>query len=227
MCFRSLSAIMVVLLSALSAAAAVANETTESSGFIDPAIEPELSAKKLPDGREFQHWRSPQTTPENYQSIMVDRVIFYPAPHPGPQISSSTLESIADYLTRTLRQKVGAKVTLVDKAGPGVLRLQAAITSVTVKEEGINKPTDVLPVMLVFSAASSAAGTKDEDVTAVLELRATDSVSGEYRAAGVMKLEGEQLEGRKDELQLKDMQHVLDQAAGDSAHVIENSLDQE
>jgi hypothetical protein len=56
---------------------------------------------------------------------MIDRAIFYPAPNPGPQVSSSTLDGISQYLTDTMRKKMGAKVSVVDKAGPGVLRMQA------------------------------------------------------------------------------------------------------
>jgi hypothetical protein len=221
--FRGLAAGLLILLASVSAAVVMAADKDKSSGFLDPAIEAKLKDSKLPDGRKFIRWRSPQLTRDNYQSIMVDRVIFYPSPHPGPQISSSTLEAIGDHLTYTLRQKIGAKVPVVDKAGPGVLRLQAAITAVTAETEGMT-PVDVLPVMLVFSAASSAAGTKAKDVNARVEMRVTDSVSGDYRAAGVMKLEGKQLEGKKDNLQLQDLQQALDLAAGDSAHALEDAL---
>ena len=223
--FRGLVAGLVILLASVSAAGVVAADKGKSSGFLDPAVEAKLKESKLPDGRKFTRWRSPQTTHANYQSIMVDRVIFYPSPNPGPQISSSTLDAIAEHLTYTLRQKIGTKVPVVDKAGPGVLRLQAAITAVTAEPEGMS-PTDVLPVMMLFSVASSASGTKNEDVTAMVEMRVTDSVSGDYRAAGIMKLEGKQLKGKKDNLQLEDLQHALDLAAGDSAHILHDAVGQ-
>ena len=148
--FRGLVAGLVILLASVSAAGVVAADKGKSSGFLDPAVEAKLKESKLPDGRKFTRWRSPQTTHANYQSIMVGRVIFYPSPNPGPQISSSTLDAIAEHLTYTLRQKIGTKVPVVDKAGPGVLRLQAAITAVTAEPEGMS-PTDVLPVMMLFS----------------------------------------------------------------------------
>ena len=220
--FRGLLAGLVVLFASVTSA--VAADKENSAGFLDPAVEAKLTEYKLSDGRKFNRWRSPQTTPANYKSIMVDRVIFFPSPSPGPQISSSTLDAIADHLTYTLRQKIGAKVPVVDNAGPGVLRLQAAITAVTAAPEGINSPVDVLPVMMLFSAASSAAGTKAEDVTAMVEMRVTDSVSGEYRAAGIMKLEGQQLKGRKDNLQLEDLQQALDLAAADSADILHDAV---
>jgi len=223
MSFYGLVSGLVFLLASVSGAGVMAAEKSKSSGFLSPAIEANLKQDKLPDGRKLVRWRDAQMNRKNYQSIMVDPIIFYPAPHPGPQISSSTLEAIGQHLTYTLRQKIGAKVKVVDEAGPGVLRLQAAITAVTAEAEGMSA-VDVLPVMFVFSAASSAAGTKKEDVTAMVEFRVTDSVSGENRAAAKMKLEGKQLKGKKDKLQLQDLQKELDSAASDSADILHDSV---
>ena len=223
MSFRGPVAGLVILLASVWAGGVVAADKVKSSGFLDAAVEAKLKEFKLPDGRKFNRWRSPQTNRDNYQSIMVDRVIFYPSPHPGPQISSSTLDAIADHLTYTLRQKIATVAPVVDQAGPGVLRLQAAITSVTAETEGMSAK-DILPVMFVFSAASSAAGTKNEDVTSIVEMRLTDSMNGEYRAAAIMNLEGKQLKGKKDNLQLQDLQKALDLAADDSAYVLHDAI---
>lgn len=222
MSFYGLVSGLVFLLASVSGAGVMAAEKSKSSGFLSPAIEANLKQDKLPDGRKLVRWRDSQLNRKNYQSIMVDPVIFYPSPHPGPQISSSTLEAIGQHLTYTLRQKIGAKVKVVDEAGPGVLRVQAAITSVTA-EAGLSG-LDVIPIHLLFSAASSAAGTKKEDVTAMVEFRITDSVSGENRGAAKMKLEGKQLKGKKDKMQLEDLQKALDDAAGDSAYLVHDAV---
>ena len=58
----------------------------------------------------------------------------------------------------------------------------------------------------------------------MIEARVTDSVSGEYRAAAKMALEGKQLSGKKDQLQLQDLQQTLDVAADDAAQTMLNAL---
>ena len=219
---RGLVTGLVLLLAGSLSAGVLADKHAKSSGFLEPTIEAKLKKGKLGNGNPVMRWTSSQLNHKNYQAIMVDRVIFYPAPNPGPQISSSTLDAIAEHLTYTLRQKIGDKLTVVDKAGPGVLRMQPAITAVTAKSS--LSAMDVVPVHFLFSAASSAAGTKDEDVTAMIEARVTDSVSGEYRAAAKMTLEGKQLSGKKDNLQRQDLQATLDVAADDAAHTMQDAL---
>jgi hypothetical protein len=198
-------------------------EQQPSSGFLDPAIEAKLKTTKLPDGKTVKRWVSSEVNRKNYHAIMVDRVIFYPSPNPGPQISSSTLEAISQHFTYSLRQQMGKKITVVDKAGPGVLRMQPAITAVTVKREGLSAK-DVLPVHLLFSAASAASGKMDEDVITNIEVRLTDSMSSATLAAVQMALDGKQLSGKTAQLQLQDLQEVLDTAAKNGAGTISAAL---
>jgi hypothetical protein len=207
----------ILLLAPLSNAAETAQK---SSGFLQSDIEAKLEKSKLPNGREIMIWKSPELTRKNYQGIMVDSVTFYPAPHPGPQISSSTLDGIVAYSTKALRERVGARLNLVDKAGPGVVRMQAVFTAVTVKKEGMSA-ADIIPIHFLFSAAKSAAGETDMDVVAHLELRIVDSVSGEYRAAGKMELTGEKLKNSKQSLAVKDLQKSIDSAATGGAQVLD------
>jgi hypothetical protein len=206
-----------LLLSPLSSGA----ETAKSSGFLQPGIEAQLVKSKLPNGREIMVWMSPEFSKKNYQGIMVDSVAFYPAPDPGPQISSSTLDGIVAYSTKELREKVGAQLNLVDKAGPGVVRLQAVYTAVTTKQEGMSA-MDVIPVHFLFSAAKSASGEADMNVAAHLELRITDSISGEYRAAGRLELTGEKLKNSKQNLKVEDLQESINAAATGGAQMLGN-----
>jgi Protein of unknown function (DUF3313) len=202
----------------------VAAEEATSSGFLDASIEAKLQKTKLASGREVQLWKSPELNGKNYHSIMVDRVTFFPAPDPGPQISSSTLDKIVDYATEDLRKKVGGKIKLVDEAGPGVLRMQAVFTAVTATDKGLSA-ADIIPVHLLFSAATAASGHRGMVVKAHLEARVTDSVSGDYRAASKMELTGEKLKNSKAQLELENLKKSLDTAATDGAGTLSGALD--
>lgn len=117
---------------------AAADEKAASSGFLDASVEAKMKKLRLDSGRDVTRWISRDLNGKNYTAIMVDRAIFYPAPHPGPQVSSSTLDAIAQHLTYTLKTRLGEGVSVVDKAGPGVLRLQPAFTAITVDKEGMS-----------------------------------------------------------------------------------------
>jgi hypothetical protein len=198
--------------------AAAADEKAASSGFLDASVEAKMKEVKLDSGRKVTRWISRDLNGKNYTAIMVDRAIYYPAPNPGPQVSSSTLDAIAQHLTYTLKTRLGEGVSVVDKAGPGVLRLQPAFTAVTVEKEGLSA-VDVLPVALLFHAAKSASGSSNHETRAQLEVRITDSASGDYRAAVKTDLEGKKID-EDAQLSLADIQKVLDKAAADGASTI-------
>jgi len=198
--------------------ATAADEKAASSGFLEASVEAKMKKVRLDSGRDVTRWISGDLTGKNYTAIMVDRAIYFPAPHPGPQVSSSTLDAIAQHLTYTLKTRLGDGVSVVDKAGPGVLRLQPAFTAVTVEKQGLSA-VDVLPIALLFHAAKSASGSSNYETNAQLEVRITDSVSGDYRAAVKMDLEGKNID-KGVQLSLEDVQKVLDKAAADGASTI-------
>jgi hypothetical protein len=218
----ALGSALVLGLTTIGTSAIAADKEDASSGFLDAKVEAKLKQAKLKDGWHVDRWESREFSGKKYKSIMVDRVIFYPAPHPGPEVTSSTLDAIAQHLTYTLKSKLGDGVTVVDKAGPGVLRMQPALTSVSVKKEGMSA-VDILPVALLFHAAKSASGDSKYDTKVHLEVRLTDSVSGDYVAAVKMDLKGKTLT-KGDNMSLADVQKVLDQAASDGASTIISAL---
>jgi hypothetical protein len=194
-----------------------------SSGFLAPEVEAKLGDVELSDGRTAKRWISSDLNKQNYNAVMVDRVLYYPAPNPGPQVSSSALEDIADYLTDALRRHLGESVKVVDKGGPGVLRMQPAITAVTFKQEGLSA-MDVVPVHLLFTSIKKASGEMDETVKAMVEVRITDSVSTDYVAAMKMDIKGEKLKSDKDQLTVENFKKALDHRAKVGADSVREAL---
>ena len=92
---------------------------------------------------------------------MVDRVIFYPSPHPGPQISSSTLDAIADHLAQDNKGRRTVNFRLRDW---GVSRQRywgAPIPIINCNDCGaLPVPEQDLPVVLPIDVAF-------EDLTAI------------------------------------------------------------
>lgn len=212
---------LIVALKLFSPMALAADTAAATSGFLPAEVEAKLTKTKLPSGREIQVWLSPELNRENYTGIMVDRVAFYPAPSPGPQISSSTLDEILDFATKMLRDKIGEKLNVVDAGGPGIVRAQSVLTAVTSEKEGLTA-LDVLPIHLVFTAAKSATGNSAMNVTAYSETRITDSVSGEVIGAAKAVLTGEKLKNSKQQIELESIQKSIEQAAGDAPHMLKS-----
>ena len=211
-----LLAVLVICTTVLQAVA----EDMPNSGFLgDDAVYNKLEKVDI-EGKSFaMRWIGPKLTPANYTAVLVENVVLYPAPEPTEQVSAETLEQISQYLTKSLREKVGSRVTTTDAAGPGVLTMQAAVTGVLVKTEGM-KAYEVLPVAAIFGAAKAATGTRNRDVKVFIEVKLVDSQSGELIGAILREAEGEDLKGKKDQLTLDDMRDSLDGMSDDgSAHL--------
>lgn len=136
---------------------------------------------------------SPQLNPNNYNALIIEPTQFYPPPQPSEEVSSQTLFAIGDYLTRTLRQKVGQRVRVVEQPGPGVARLRMAVTSVGAEKEGL-KPYQYIPIALVVTTASRAVSGTPEQAKLFVESEVTDSLSNQRLLIGVREGTGERLQ---------------------------------
>ena len=100
---------------------------------------------------------SPQLTPANYHSLIIEPIRFYPEPKPDSQVSMGTLNDIRDYIYKTMVAKVSAKVNVVDKPGPGVARFRGAITAVNAQTEAL-AAYQYIPIALIVTAATLLLG---------------------------------------------------------------------
>jgi Protein of unknown function (DUF3313) len=138
----------------------------------------DLKEVEGPNGEKFLRYTNPRLNPANYSAVMIEKVEFYPRPAPTEQLSQETIDQIGSYMTDTLRQKIGEKVQVVEKPGPGVARLNVAITGAAGEKEGL-KPYQIIPVAFVITMASRGVSGTPEEAKLVVEARATDSLSGE------------------------------------------------
>jgi hypothetical protein len=205
---------------ALTACSSVpAEKSAPTSGYLSKDVYAKLEKLETDNNVDAMRWLDPRLNFTNYQKILIDNVVLYPEPVPGPQVSAETLEKIQAYLTQELVAKVSTVVEVTNEPGPGVLRMDTAVTGVELKTEGM-QVYEVVPVAAVFGGVKALTGTRDRDVQVFLEVKFSDSQSGEVIGAAIRKIEGRQLKGMKDELELEDMQESLDTATDDAQREI-------
>ena len=139
--------------------------------------------------------------------------MYYPEPQASADVSMDTLTQIRKELDQSLRQKLGAKIKLVDSAGPGVAQVRIAITAVGVETRTL-KAYQFVPIALALTGAKAVAqGGLPRDATIAVESHVTDSVSGELLYAGVRGGTGERVldasQGRGG-VQLASLQPMID-----------------
>jgi hypothetical protein len=171
-----------------------------------------LKEEKDPLGAPLLRFISPQFTPANYHSLIIEPVQFYPEPRPDSQVSMGALNDIRDYLYKSMRQKVGAKVNVVDKPGPGVARMRSAITAVNAQTEAL-AAYQYIPIALIITAAKRSTSGADEDARIFAEGEVLDSVSGARLAVAVREGTGERLKEAKGggkQITLEELKPVID-----------------
>lgn len=135
---------------------------------------------------------SSKLNPNNYDAVLIEPVMYYPVPRPNEKVSGETLKAVADYIDYSLRTKLGEKVSLAKRPGPGVVRLRVAVTAVGSKEEGL-KPYQYIPVAFIAATAKNALVGAPKVATLSVEAEASDSITGERLAASVRSAQGAKL----------------------------------
>ncbi|CAG9239699.1 MULTISPECIES: DUF3313 domain-containing protein [Paraburkholderia] len=163
---------------------------TEYSGFLGDYSN--LQQTQDAKGETLLRYINPKLTPANYSAVIVDPVSIYPKAEPTEQLSQATIDQVRNYGTTCLRQAIASRVRVVDAPGPGVLRLQVAITGVASTAEGL-KPYQVVPMAFVATMAINTVAGAPQQAKLLVEARGTDSESGDVLAKIVRTHTGEKL----------------------------------
>jgi uncharacterized protein DUF3313 len=123
----------------------------------------------------------------------VEPLTMYPKAEPTDQLSQATIDQIRAYGTTCLRQAIGSRARVVESPGPGVIRLQVAVTGVASTAEGL-KPYQVVPMAFVATMAVNSVAGAPQQAKLLVEALGTDSVSGEVLAKAVRTHTGERLQ---------------------------------
>lgn len=199
-------------------------EEKEFSGFLSDYSQLEkVTVSSGEDSVPVLRWTSPALSERNYSKVMIDPVVIYPAPEPGPQLRSDVISNIRLYLNKAIRDEVSKDFEVVDEPGKDVIRMRAAITGVKTHAEDL-AAYEYIPIALVFAGASTAAGTRDQILEIFAEAELSDSLSGERLGAAVRKGFGEPLEGEKDQVEMENVRPVLDGWAQSARRFLNEAL---
>jgi hypothetical protein len=155
------------------------------SGFLGP----DVSAKLKHGGPEGPAWiyTNPEAKWASYDKILLDPVTFWMAPgseHQG--ISQAERQKLVDYFYQVIYNTMSKQVTMVNAPGPGVMRVQVALTKAEPSAVALDVISTVVPQAAVLSSLKDAVTGKPAFVgEAEVAAKVTDSMSGKLLAAWV------------------------------------------
>ncbi len=166
--------------------------------FMGDALCAQLVEAKQPSrfssGRPFEsvaylHYVNPNAEWTKYKGVMLQPVTFWAGD--DVKISSADQHMLADFFYQSLEKQLGAIFKLVDQPGPGVMRVQVALSDVTTATPVLRSISMLVPQSHVLATLRLAAsGTYPFVGSAQSEAKITDSETGEVLAAAVDKRVG-------------------------------------
>jgi hypothetical protein len=149
------------------------------SGFLEPYPEFKKGEKDFDlvwfrEGADFS----------TYDKIMVDPVVFFfkdDAKYKG--IHADELKKLSDAFNKAFTEALGDSSKLVDKPGPGVLRIRAALTEINPNKPAVGAAMAIVPG---GSVAYAVLPEKYNNIgSATIEVEFLDSQTNERLAAGI------------------------------------------
>jgi hypothetical protein len=141
------------------------------------------------EGQPERIYKNPQAQWAKYTKVMIDPVTFIAAS--GSSVSSEDQQKLADYFYNELKEQIGKQAQIVDQAGPGVFRLQVALTDAEGATPGLRSISVIVPQACVLNMVQSlGTGSYAFVGSATCRGQVTDSASGELLAEWIDKREG-------------------------------------
>lgn len=149
-------------------------------------IPPNICAQLTPGTKDQAGLRyvAPDVPWSQYTKVMISPVTVWGGA--TPKLSGAEQQALANYMHNALVKAFAAKFPIVDEPGPGVVRIQAAISDAEAATPVLRSVSMAVPQARVLSALKYAAtGTYPFVGSAQGEVLGTDAVTGKVLAAGV------------------------------------------
>jgi hypothetical protein len=156
-------------------------EDVEPSGFLGDYS----GLRKGGEGEAQLVYVNPEANFRSYQSIMIESVtIWYTSD--ASRLAAEDEQMLTDRLYAALHRELGSSFKLVDRPGPGVMKLMVGITEARGAKVIANALTTVVPQLrLLATAGGLATGTAALVGRAAIEGEIRDSLTGERLLAAV------------------------------------------
>jgi hypothetical protein len=180
---RALAALMTALLLAGCAASERARDV-ETSGFLGQDYALLQEGEEDEALLEYVDADAPWST---YDGIQLEAVTIWVGEDSDFQdFSPADRQTLADTFYAMIREELSQDFQMVDQPGPGVLRVEAAITDADASNPTLDTISTVVPQALLLSGAKDVVTGKPSFVgEASAEVRLTDGESGQLVGAAV------------------------------------------
>jgi hypothetical protein len=135
-------------------------------------------------GQAALRYVNPNASWTQYKKIIIDPVTFWGGD--TEKISAADQQTLVNYFDQVLHEELGKKFQIVDQPGPGVMRVQVALTDAEAATPGLRSISIVIPQARTLNTLKYlATGTYAFVGAAQAEAKITDAVTGQVLAEAV------------------------------------------
>lgn len=164
------------------------NSQPAPSGFLpDYSL---LQPITSPAGTQIYTYKIPSFTRSNYQAVIIAPVILYQTATTNG-VTNDQIQAARTNIANGIAAMVSKKAMVTNTPGPGVAQLSLAITGASLQGEGF-KPRNLMPISAAVTLASNATNLNNKTPVMVVELKFTDSITGQLLSETVSTISGEQ-----------------------------------
>jgi hypothetical protein len=148
----------------------------------------DVCGQLTPGGKEQASLRyiNPSAQWTRYNKVLIEPVTFWGGD--TTSVSAADQQMLVNYFSQQLREQLGKKFEVVDQAGPGVMKLTAAMTDAETATPGLRSISMIIPQAHMLSNLKYlATGTFPFVGGAQAEAKISDATTGELLAAVVDK----------------------------------------
>jgi hypothetical protein len=181
---RIAHALLAPMLFALCACGATKQATVRPasfSGFLGNGY-----ARLAPGGKDRAdlRWVNPDAQWGKYDAVMIDPVTFWG--DEAGSVSPQDQQTLCNYFYGALRDELGKRFRIATAPGPGVMRVQVAITDASAATPGLRTISTIVPQLHALNTAQSlATGKLLFTGGAQVEGKVMDSVTGRVLAEAI------------------------------------------
>lgn len=161
------------------------------------------------DGLKSFRYASDKIKSGVYHKVIIDPVAFYPKEVTSDQIHSALLEQTKNYIDGKYAEVIAPSFEIVDSPQAGAFRLTPRITALKTTSGDIGLK-EIIPIGAVVALVKEAAGQRHQNVEIFMEVKVTDSLTGEFIGGSAKQGRGKEISGSNKDVDIDDIKPLLD-----------------
>jgi hypothetical protein len=182
-----------------------------------------LQSTHSPNGAPTLRWVSPAFRSKNYDTVIFDPLILYPAPKATDRVDMQTFERLRKTADTRVYEVLSKRYRVIGSQDPipfasRLLVLHTAITGVSASNEEI-RWYEVIPVAAVIGGVSVATGQRDQNSELYVEALLVN-VANEPMLRVARKVFGKTLDNNKTPITAEDLTEAIEELVADMAEFL-------